>query len=154
MARVSVLHVLEGLPGQSGPARYRARPEVARLRKEIFEEAEDRLRRAVPELAREFCTVNERVEEGTAWREVLRVAEETGAELIVMGAHSQGAVDRAFFGSTVSQVVREAHCPVLVVRETAGAPDDADEYRVTRSSSQGLHSLWATGDWPPLFRRK
>jgi nucleotide-binding universal stress UspA family protein len=117
MARVTVLHVLEGLPGQSGPARYRARPEVARLRKEIFSEAEDRLRRAVPEVARVFCTVNERVEEGAAWRELLRVAEETGAELIVMGAHSRGAVDRAFFGSTVNHVVRQAHCPVLVVRE-------------------------------------
>jgi len=118
LARVCVLHVLEGLPGQSGPPRFRARPEVARIREELYEEAADRLRRGVPELARKFCTVTERVAEGTAWKEVLSVAEETGAELIVMGAHSSRAVDRAFFGSTVNQVVRQAHCPVLVARET------------------------------------
>jgi nucleotide-binding universal stress UspA family protein len=127
MGRVTLLHVLAGLPGQYGPERYRALPEVVRIRKELIEEAEDRLRRSVPEVARDFCSVTERVEEGTPWREVLRVAEQTGAELIVMGAHSRGPVDRAFFGSTVSQVVREARCPVLVVRETPTHPTVADE---------------------------
>jgi nucleotide-binding universal stress UspA family protein len=119
MARVTLLHVLEDVPGQEGPPRYRSLPAVVRIRQELFAEAEDRLCRSVPPEARDFCSVSEHVVEGTPWRAVLQVADETGAELIVMGAHSRGALDRAFFGSTVNQVVRQARCPVLVVRETS-----------------------------------
>lgn len=117
MARVTLVHVLEGLPCQAGPPFYRTLPEILRLRRELFEEAEDRLHSRVPTVARDFLSVSERVEEGTPWRLVLQVAEETRAELIVMGAHSRGVLGRAFFGSTVNQVVRQAPCPVLVVRE-------------------------------------
>jgi nucleotide-binding universal stress UspA family protein len=121
-ARLTLVHVLEALPGSAGPPRYRALPEIVRLRREVFEEAEDRLHDSVPPEAREVCAVSERVEEGKPWRILLQVAEETNAELIVMGAHSQGALDRALFGSTVNQVVRHARCPVLVVREMTARP--------------------------------
>jgi nucleotide-binding universal stress UspA family protein len=117
MARVTLLHVLEGAPGQFGPPRYRALPQVIRVRKELFEEAHLRLHRSVPAEARTYCSVSERVEEGAAWREILRVADAREADVIVMGAHSGGGLNRAVFRSTVNHVVREAHCPVLVVRE-------------------------------------
>ena len=86
MAELTFLHVLEGLPGQAGPARYKELPQVVRIRKELFEEAAKRLSRSVSQEARDFCTVNERVEEGAPWREVLRVAEETRAEIILEGS--------------------------------------------------------------------
>jgi nucleotide-binding universal stress UspA family protein len=72
----------------------------------------------VPDAARDFCNVSERVETGSAWSEILRVAEEIDADLIVMGAHARGVVARMFFGSTSSHVVRRATCPVLVIHET------------------------------------
>jgi nucleotide-binding universal stress UspA family protein len=122
MARVTLVNVVDGVPGQAGPPFYRALPEILRLRREMFEEAEDCLHESVPMVARDFCSVSERVEEGTPWRVVLQVAEETCAELIVLGAHSGGALERAFFGSTVNHVVRQARCPVLVVRERTARP--------------------------------
>jgi nucleotide-binding universal stress UspA family protein len=137
MASVTLLHVLEGVPGQYGPPRYRALPSVVRIRRELFKEAEDRLRRCVPPESRTFCAVTERVEEGSAWREVLRIAEAREADLIVMGAHSGGALDRAFFGSTVNHVVREAHCPVLIMRETTAR----DSVRKEGSTAGALASL-------------
>lgn len=42
-------------------------------------------------------------------------AETSGAELIVMATHGYGAVKRALFGWTASEVARRAHCPVLLV---------------------------------------
>ena len=117
MARVTFLHVLEGLPHPGGPPRL-GLPQLVSIRNELLKEAQDRLHQSVPAEARDFCLVNERVKEGTPWREVLRVAEGKDADLIVMGAHSGSALRRTFFGSTVNQVVREARCPVLVVRET------------------------------------
>ena len=49
--------------------------------------------------------------------EIVRLAEEVGAGLIVMGSRGLGGVRRALMGSVSDSVVRHAHCPVLVVRE-------------------------------------
>jgi nucleotide-binding universal stress UspA family protein len=53
---------------------------------------------------------------GRAHREIVRVAAETKADLIVMGAQGRGGVELWLFGSATQQVVRAAPCPVLTVR--------------------------------------
>jgi|SRR5215207_2996546 len=50
-------------------------------------------------------------------REIVHLADEIGAGLIVMGSRGQGGVRRALMGSVSDSVVRHAHCPVLIVRE-------------------------------------
>jgi nucleotide-binding universal stress UspA family protein len=55
---------------------------------------------------------------GRAYREILQVAQESGTDLIVMGAQGRGGLGLALFGSTTQQVVRAATCPVLTVRGT------------------------------------
>jgi nucleotide-binding universal stress UspA family protein len=54
---------------------------------------------------------------GKAYVQILRVAAETGTDLIVLGIHGRNAVDLALFGSTANHVVRAAACPVLTVRQ-------------------------------------
>jgi nucleotide-binding universal stress UspA family protein len=49
--------------------------------------------------------------------EIVALAEEIGAGLIVMGARGVGGIRRALTGSVSDSVVRHAHCPVLMVRE-------------------------------------
>jgi nucleotide-binding universal stress UspA family protein len=56
-------------------------------------------------------------------REIVRVGEEIGAGLIVMGSRGLGGLRRALMGSVSDSVVRHAHCPVLVVRP----PDKGDD---------------------------
>jgi nucleotide-binding universal stress UspA family protein len=75
-----------------------------------------RLKAAIPEEARTWCKPEERVASGKAYREILRVAAETNAELIVMGVHGRGAIDRWLFGSTTHHVLRETTCPALTLR--------------------------------------
>ncbi len=48
---------------------------------------------------------------------IVQVAEETGADLVVMGSRGLGGIKRALMGSVSDSVVRHAHCPVLVVRK-------------------------------------
>jgi nucleotide-binding universal stress UspA family protein len=52
--------------------------------------------------------------------EIVALAEELGADLIVMGCRGLGGVRRALMGSVSDSVVRHAHCPVLVVRPENG----------------------------------
>src|SRR5215218_4242484 len=48
--------------------------------------------------------------------EIVTLAEEMGAGLIVLGSRGVGGVERALMGSVSEFVVRHAHCPVLVLR--------------------------------------
>jgi nucleotide-binding universal stress UspA family protein len=55
--------------------------------------------------------------EGRVAPEIVGLAEEIGAGLIVMGSRGLGGIRRALMGSVSDSVVRHAHCPVMVVRE-------------------------------------
>ena len=59
--------------------------------------------------------VEHRLENGDPTREVLRVAQEVHADLIVLGTHGRTGLSRLLMGSVAEQVVRYAECPVLVV---------------------------------------
>lgn len=48
--------------------------------------------------------------------EILRVAEEVGADLIIVGSKGLTGVERAMIGSTSERIVREAGCAVEVAR--------------------------------------
>ncbi|HSL01608.1 MAG TPA: universal stress protein [Rubrobacteraceae bacterium] len=48
--------------------------------------------------------------------EIVDLAEDLGAGLIVMGSRGLGGLRRALIGSVSDSVVRHAHCPVMVVR--------------------------------------
>ena len=54
--------------------------------------------------------------EGGVAQEIVGLAEEIGAGLIVMGSRGGGGIRRALMGSVSDSGVRHAHCPVMVVR--------------------------------------
>jgi nucleotide-binding universal stress UspA family protein len=51
--------------------------------------------------------------------EVLKVATETDAELVVIGLRRRSPVGKLIMGSTSQRVLLGAHCPVLAVKPTA-----------------------------------
>jgi nucleotide-binding universal stress UspA family protein len=53
---------------------------------------------------------------GTAAREIVALAEDIEAGLIVRGSRGLGGIRGALMGSVSEAVVKHAHCPVLVVR--------------------------------------
>jgi len=53
---------------------------------------------------------------GEVAREIVHLAEDLEAGLIVMGSRGRGGIRRALMGSASDSVIRHAHCPVMVVR--------------------------------------
>jgi nucleotide-binding universal stress UspA family protein len=53
----------------------------------------------------------------TVAEQIVNLAEEIRAGLIVVGSRGLGGIRRALMGSVSDSVVRHAHCPVLVVRK-------------------------------------
>ncbi len=60
--------------------------------------------------------VNAHVYPGDPASEILRLAEDVKADLIVVGTHGRVGVKRILMGSVAERVMREARCPVLVMR--------------------------------------
>ncbi|WP_336343930.1 universal stress protein [Halalkalicoccus ordinarius] len=54
--------------------------------------------------------------EGSPAREIVDFATEEGCDLIVMGTHGRGGIDRLLLGSVAERVVRGSPVPVLTVR--------------------------------------
>lgn len=67
----------------------------------------------------EIRHVNQDVDHAS--EEIMRAADDTGAELIVVGLQRRSPLGKALLGSNAQRVMLGASCPVLAVR----APDDA-----------------------------
>jgi nucleotide-binding universal stress UspA family protein len=110
----SELHVVTVAPGF--PSYDVRNPAVVDL---LRQRAEDILNEEAAKIEREGGTVAEkhlRIAERYRAEQIVRVAEDIAADLIVMGSRGLGGVRRALMGSVSDSVVRHAHCPVLVVR--------------------------------------
>lgn len=53
---------------------------------------------------------------GSPATEILSLAQEVGADLIFIGTHGYTGIKHLMLGSVAEHVVREAQCPVMVVR--------------------------------------
>jgi nucleotide-binding universal stress UspA family protein len=110
----SELHVVTVAPGYPS---YDVRNPTAV--EQLREQAEDILDEQAAKIEQEGGTVAEkhlRIAERYRAQQIVKVAEDIGAGLIVMGSRGLGGVRRALMGSVSDSVVRHAHCLVLVVR--------------------------------------
>jgi len=110
-ARLSLIHVLEYLPMDLGDGMIPVEPMG------FDEELEARARERMDELAAKLGleAVRRRLEVGATRGEIVRAAEEEGADLIVVGSHDRHGL-ALLLGSTANSVLHHAPCDVLAVR--------------------------------------
>jgi nucleotide-binding universal stress UspA family protein len=118
-ARLTAIHVIELPPDVPEPP-LAAFQESRTVR---FQRARSAMKATLTPRARALCAIDELLLVGKPYREILRVASDQQADLIILGAHAQGAADSRFLGSTTDHVARACECPLLVVRPSR-APDD------------------------------
>ncbi len=84
---------------------------VAQFEEEMVQGAEQKME--------SFMADNEGVEAkvlvGDVAEEVVRHAEETGVDMIIMGTHGYKGFEKVMFGSVAEKVVKTAPCPVLTI---------------------------------------
>ncbi|UWG48529.1 Nucleotide-binding protein, UspA family [Halanaeroarchaeum sp. HSR-CO] len=84
---------------------------------EMLEREGDAALDAVEGAANERGVPVERVQlDGSPAREIVRYAEQSNCDLVVMGTHGRGGIDRLLLGSVAERVVRSSTVPVLTVR--------------------------------------
>ncbi|WP_298068059.1 universal stress protein [uncultured Mailhella sp.] len=57
---------------------------------------------------------------GYAAEEILNIARQEGADMIIMGTHGRKGIDRILFGSVAEKVVMNSPLPVLTIRPSEG----------------------------------
>ena len=64
---------------------------------------------------------------GTPSRAITGFAERLPASLIAMATHGQTGLTSMFMGSVATEVVRHAHCPILIMRPPMATQACLDE---------------------------
>lgn len=119
------LHVVHVAIPSSHPVFYEGYYEGFDVQEHLQEEQQELDRRAQGRLDAQVrkieaaggSVVQAHLQIGRPHEEIVTLAGELGAGLIVMGSRGLGGIRRALLGSVSDSVVRHAHCPVLVARK-------------------------------------
>jgi len=108
-AEIYLVHVIELLPPMTEPG-------LPLLQEDLHGEAEERLRKVAEPLTAKGMPTQTAIGDGDAAIEIVRMAQELGADLIVIATHGNTGWRHLAFGSVTEKVVRLATCPVLTIR--------------------------------------
>ncbi len=112
---VIVLHVIDERAIGDICLLYPSRGSVEMVRR-IKEEACKEMDKIAAKLMQEGFEVKLRIERGIPLTEILRVEQEEGVSITVLGSHGKSNVKEMLLGSVSEKVIRKSAKPVLVVK--------------------------------------
>jgi universal stress protein A len=68
---------------------------------------------------------------GSSVDEILKVAEQENVDVIVIGSHGRSGLAKLLTGSVAEGVMREAKCPVLIVKQPIRVVEDVSDVVLT-----------------------
>jgi len=83
---------------------------------QLLTAAQDRIREFAGKHLAALGQVPFEVREGSTWKEILTAAENSKADLIIIGTHGHTGVAHMLLGSVAEKVVRHSKVPVMTVR--------------------------------------
>ncbi len=125
-AQIVMLHVLEPMSTSSQRLieSYLSKKETSKLRDEGLQRVEKKMRKRLSRFCEEEMGVSaDKCEQisgvvvttGTPAETIIREADERGADLIVMGTHTDVSLGHRLIGSTARKLTQISKIPVLVV---------------------------------------
>lgn len=125
------------------------------IRRQLEDEARRVLREQAERVRQLGAEVSgEHLREGAAVDEILDLAKDLGADLLVMGSRGHGPLKRFLLGSVSEGILHHARCPVLIVRggdqawppEQVVVGDDSSEYAASAAAlAAGVAKLFDAG---------
>jgi nucleotide-binding universal stress UspA family protein len=165
-ASLHLVHVLEK-PASSLERAFSGK-DLKAMNRRLMDDAAVRMREALVDFEKEGIRAEVIVREGRPPQQVLEVAEEIKAGLIVVGAGASEDKSWLFVGTTPDRVIRASSVPILVVGTSAGRPikrimvptdlDRADEGALRIAAKIGLQvkarvSIFNTFSQPSTLHR-
>ena len=123
-ARLTLLHVLDLTPVTMDEMTVGV---VATYLEEQEIEAQHLLQASLERVQRAGLQGDSLLVQGTPTQTIVDTAGEQGVDLILMGTHGRTGLAHVFLGSVAQHVVRQAPCPVLVVRRVPDTSAPAEE---------------------------
>lgn len=97
--------------------------EIAQLRKQAVEAAEEYLKGVAYVLREDGIKVDLRVEGSRPAKTIIRIAEEENVDVVMLTTHGQGEFDRLFMGSVADRVIQNTRSPVFIVPSSSPSPE-------------------------------
>ena len=94
-------------------------PEFEMVWKALREQAKDLVMKAAEKLRAAKLDVSTDLVEGNPKSQIIDIANEWHADMIVLGSHGRSGLNRFLMGSVSQDVVRHAHCSVEIIRKTS-----------------------------------
>ncbi len=108
-AEAALVHVIDASPVAIREAPVLSEAALEQMKKEAAQLCQDTVARLRDKTMPVF------IRHGAPAAEIMAVAQEWKADLIVMGSHGRNHMGKFFLGTTVEAVIREGDCPVLAV---------------------------------------
>jgi nucleotide-binding universal stress UspA family protein len=112
-AKIILTYVLEDLSTYEGI--FVDLKTLTELENTLYEGAKKSMEDFLKEHFSDFPDVEPVLEKGDVVETILRVAQEKGADLIVIGTHGRKGLDRILFGSVAEGVVKNSSIPVVTL---------------------------------------
>jgi len=112
-AKVILTYVLEDLSTYEGI--FVDLKTLTELENTLYEGAKKSMEDFLKEHFSDFPDVEPVLEKGDVVETILRVAQEKGADMIVIGTHGRKGLDRILFGSVAEGVVKNSPIPVVTL---------------------------------------
>ena len=122
-AKIHILHVLEEIKANL-LIPYMEEEKIQEIRMKGKEEIRERIQKRLEAFCQKEVmkdpecrdlVVSAEVAEGDPAAEILRKADELGADLVVMGTHGKGLLAHAFLGSVAEKILHRIKIPVLTI---------------------------------------
>ena len=111
-----VLHVVEPPSLLMGREMGGYDPEFEAVWKALREQAKELVEKAANKVRAARLPVSTELVEGDPKAQIIDIANEWKADMIVLGSHGRTGVGRFLMGSVSQDVVRHAHCSVEIIR--------------------------------------
>ncbi len=112
-AKIILTYILEDLSTYEGI--FVDLKTLTELENTLYEGAKKSMEDFLKEHFSDFPDVEPVLEKGDVVETILRVAQEKGADLIVIGTHGRKGLDRILFGSVAEGVVKNSPIPVVTL---------------------------------------